>query len=192
MLPILARLRRELSICCSSGGFKAQEAPSSKNPVQQEVIVKTQRVADIVVGCFIALFGIFILYASMLITGGAAHRLPPRTFPMVVGFMLLFCGIALAVKSWSIREADLAIKWPDGEGFRTILVTLASLGCYIALMNPLGLPLATFIYIAFSIWYMKRSKWLMAIVISLTTAVISYTLFIRLLGLSFPAGFLFE
>ncbi len=29
-------------------------------------------------------------------------------------------------------------------------------------------------------------------VISLITAVISYYLFIRLLGLSFPAGFLFE
>jgi hypothetical protein len=154
--------------------------------------VKTQRAADIAVGCFVALFGIFIIYASTLITGGAAHRLPPRTFPMIVGILLLLCGGGLALKSWSIREADLAIKWPDGEGFRTILVMLASLGFYIVLMNPLGLPLATFLYIAFSIWYLKRSKWLMAIVISLITAVISYILFIRLLGLSFPAGFLFE
>lgn len=154
--------------------------------------MKTQRAADIAVGCFVALFGIFIIYASTFITGGAAHRLPPRTFPMTVGILLLFCGSGLALKSWSIRDADLAIKWPDGEGFRTILVTLASLGCYIALMNPLGLPLATFLYIAFSIWYLKRSKWLMAIVVSLITAVISYILFIRLLGLSFPAGFLFE
>lgn len=154
--------------------------------------MKTQRAADIAVGCFIALFGVFILYASMLITGGAAHRLPPQTFPMIVGILLLLCGSGLALKSWSLREADLAIHWPDKEGIRTILVTLVSLGCYIALMNPLGLPIATFLYIAFSIWYLKRSKWLMAIVISLITAVISYYLFIRLLGLSFPAGFLFE
>jgi putative tricarboxylic transport membrane protein len=160
--------------------------------VYQEVSVKTQRAADIAVGCFIALFGVFILYASMLITGGAAHRLPPRTFPMVVGFLLFFCGIALAVKNWSLRGADPAIPWPDGEGIRTILVTLASLSCYIALMNPLGLPLATFMYLAFSIWYLKRSKWLMALLISLITALISYYLFIRLLGLSFPAGFFLE
>jgi putative tricarboxylic transport membrane protein len=154
--------------------------------------VKTQRAADIVVGCGIALFGVFILFASMSITGGAAHRLPPRTFPMIVGILLLLCGSGLAMKSWSLREADLAIHWPDREGVRTILVTLVSLGLYIALMNPLGLPLATFFYIAFSIWYLKRSKWLIAIVISLITAVISHYLFIRLLGLSFPAGFLFE
>jgi putative tricarboxylic transport membrane protein len=154
--------------------------------------VKTQRVADMVVGCGIALFGVFVLCASMFITGGAAHRLPPRTFPMVVGFLLFFCGIGLAIKNWSLRGADLAIPWPDKEGVRTILVTLVSLACYIALMDPLGLPLASFLYIAFSIWYLKRSKWLMALVISLITAVISYYLFIRLLGLSFPAGFLFE
>jgi putative tricarboxylic transport membrane protein len=160
--------------------------------MHQEVVVKTQRVADIVVGCGVALFGVFILSASMFITGGAAHRLPPRTFPMVVGLLLLFCGIALAIKNWSLRGADLAIHWPDREGMQTILVTLVSLGCYIALMNPLGLPLATFFYLAFSIWYLKRSKWLIAIVIGLITALISHYLFIRLLGLSFPAGSLFE
>lgn len=154
--------------------------------------MKTQRVADIIVGCGIALFGIFIIYASTLITGGAEHRLPPETFPMVVGFLLLLCGSGLALKSWRIRGVDFAIKWPDGEGVRTILVTLASVACYIILLNPLGLPLASFLYIAFSIWYLKRSKWLLAIVISLITAAISYYLFIRLLGLSFPAGFLFE
>ena len=154
--------------------------------------MKTQRAADIVVGCGVALFGIFIISASTFITGGAAHRLPPRTFPMVVGILLLFCGTGLALKSWTYTGADFAIPWPDGEGIRTILVTLVSLGCYIVLLNPLGLPLATFLYLFFSIWYLKRSKWLMALVISLITAVISYYLFIRLLGLSFPAGFLFE
>jgi putative tricarboxylic transport membrane protein len=156
------------------------------------VVVKTQRAADIFVGCGVALFGVFILYASTFITGGAAHRLPPRTFPMIVGILLLLCGSGLALKSWSIRGADFAIDWPDREGGRTIVVTLASLACYIALMNPLGLPLATFFYLAFSIWFLKQSKWLIAIVISLITAVISHYLFIRLLGLSFPAGFLFE
>ncbi|MEW6335375.1 MAG: tripartite tricarboxylate transporter TctB family protein [Thermodesulfobacteriota bacterium] len=154
--------------------------------------MKTQRAADITVGCFIALFGLFIIYMSMYITGGAAHRLPPRTFPMVVGILLLLCGSGLAIKAWSVRAADLAIRWPDGQGARTILVMLASLAGYIALMNRLGLPLATFLYVAFSIWYLNRSKWLMALAISLITAAVSYVLFIRLLGLSFPAGFLFE
>ena len=150
--------------------------------------MKTQRTADIVVGCGIALFGAFIIYASTLITGGAAHQLPPETFPMVVGILMLLCGSALAFKSWSIRGVDLAIHWPDREGVRTLLVVLASVAVYIILLKPLGLPIASFLYIAFSIWYLKKSKWLLALVISLITAAISYILFIRLLALSFPAG----
>lgn len=150
--------------------------------------MKTQRAADMVVGCGVALFGILIIYASTSITSGTPHKLPPETFPMVVGILLLLCGAALAVKSWSIREAGPAIPWPDGEGVRTLLVILAGVAGYILLLDRLGLPLASFLYIAFSIWYLKRSAWLAAIVIGAITAAISYILFIRLLALSFPAG----
>lgn len=153
--------------------------------------MRTQRSADIKVGCFITLLGIFVIYAATMIRGGAAHSLPPRTFPMVVGFLLFFCGIGLAFKSWRLKGMDLVIKWPDREGIRTIAVILAGLAFFIALMNPLGLPLVTFLYVTFSIWYLKRSKWLMAIVIGLITGVVSYYLFIRLLALSFPEGSLF-
>jgi hypothetical protein len=59
-------------------------------------------------------------------------------------------------------------------------------------MNPLGLPLATFLYITFATWYLNRAKWLTAVTIGLITGVVSYALFIRLLGLSFPAGLLFD
>ncbi len=170
----------------ADSNLRRRRPPESS--VHQEVVVKKQRVADIVVGCGVALFGILIIYASTLITSGTPHKLPPQTFPMVVGILLLLCGSGLALKSWTIRGVDLAIPWPDGEGVRTILVTLASVAAYIILLNPLGLPLASFLYIAFSIWYLKRSKWLLAIVISVITAAISYFLFIRLLALSFPAG----
>jgi hypothetical protein len=59
-------------------------------------------------------------------------------------------------------------------------------------MNPLGLPLSTFLYVTLSIWYLKPSKWVTAIVFGLIFGFVSYYVFIHLLGLSFPAGFLFE
>jgi len=144
------------------------------------------------VGIFITLLGVFIVIASISITGGAAHQLPPRTFPMTVGFLLLACGIALVLKSWRFKGADLAIKWPDRRGLMTILVSLASIGVFISLMDPLGLPLASFLYIVFSIWFLNRSKWLTGIVIGVITGLVSYYLFIRLLALSFPEGSLFD
>ena len=154
--------------------------------------MKTQRMADIAVGCLVAALGIFVLFASTWISVTGVHRLSPRTFPYTVGALLLACGVALALKSWTLRETGPVIAWPDGEGIRTITVTLVSLACYIALMDPLGLPLSTFLYLTFGTWYLNRSRWLTALLIGLITGLVSYYVFIRLLGLSLPAGFLFE
>ena len=154
--------------------------------------MKTQRVADIVVGCLVAALGIFVLIASTWISVAGVHRLSPRTFPYTVGALLLACGIALALKSWTLREEGPAIAWPDGVGVRTITVTLVFVAGYIAIMNLVGLPLATVLYLILSIWYLNRSKWAIAVVIGLVTGLVSYYVFIRLLGLSFPAGFLLE
>ncbi len=157
----------------------------------QEVVVKTQRSADITVGCIIALFGIFMLVASTMISVRGAHSLSPRTFPYVVGLLLLVCGLGLALKSWRIRGEDFAIKWPDKSGTRTIFVSLFMLACYLVLIDPLGLPLSTFLYVTLAIWYLNRAKWATAVVIGIIFGVVSYLVFIRLLKLSFPEGSLF-
>ena len=153
--------------------------------------MKTQRSADIAVGCILTLLGIFVLYASTTIRVGRGGHLSPRTLPYIVGILLFSCGVGLAIRAWRFRGQDIKLDWPDREGITTILVNLVSLGFYIVLMNPLGLPLSTFLYVTFTIWYLKRSKWVTAIVIGLIFGVVSYYVFIRLLTLSFPEGFLF-
>jgi hypothetical protein len=156
------------------------------------VAVKTLRPADIAAGCFLALLGLFILYASSMIRVGVERALSPRTFPFAIGFLIFFCGIGLAVKSWRFRGEDPKIHWPDREGMWTVLVCLILLAVYIALMKPLGLPLGTFLYVTGSILYLKPSKWGTAIAIGLIFGVLSYYVFIHLLKLSFPLGFLLE
>jgi putative tricarboxylic transport membrane protein len=160
--------------------------------VVSEVDVKTQRSADIAVGCILGVLGLLILYAATTIRAGAGGRLSPRTLPYIVGYLILFCGLGLAFKSWRYRGKDIKLNWPDREGVKIILVNLVSLACYIVLMNPLGLPLSTFLYVTFTILYLKPSKWITAIVIGLIFGILSYYVFISLLGLSFPEGFLFE
>ncbi len=154
--------------------------------------MRSQRAADIWVGSLVALLGVFVLISSTWISVAGVHRLSPRTFPYTVGVLLLACGTALAFKSWTLREEGSAIAWPDRLGIRTITVTLIFVAGYIALLNLLGLPLATFLYLTLATWYLNRSKWVAAVVIGLMTGGISYYLFIRVLQLSFPAGFLFD
>jgi len=69
-------------------------------------------------------------------------------------------------------------------------VVLVSLALYIALMNPLGMPISTALYIAFSVWYLRRGRHrvLVAVITGVISGVVVLYLFIHFLELSFPVG----
>jgi hypothetical protein len=154
--------------------------------------MKTQKSADVASGCFIAFLGAVVIFAATKITGGMEERLPPRTLPYTLGFTILVAGIFLAVRSWRFKGENPAIKWPDRAGMARVLVILFSLAAFIALIEPVGMPIATSLYVGFSVWYLWIGRH--SIIYGLITGVISgavvYFLFIRFLELSFPVGLL--
>jgi len=154
--------------------------------------VKTQRTADIAGGFFLAFLGIVVLYAATKITGGMEERLPPRTLPYVLGATLLISSIILIFKSWRFRGENPAIKWPDRKGMIQVIVTIISLGVYIALVDPIGMPVATALFVAFLVWYLRRSRYraLCAAVTGILSGIVVLYLFIRFLELNFPIGIL--
>ena len=153
--------------------------------------MKTQRSADIASGCFLILLGIVVLIAASQIKGGMEERLPPRTLPYTVGGTILACGALLALKARRPAGRDIPIKWPDREAMIRIAVSLLAIVVFIAVMTPLGFPLSSALYVAFSIWYLKRSGALTALISGILTGTLSYFVFIRLLGISLPLGTLF-
>jgi putative tricarboxylic transport membrane protein len=152
--------------------------------------MRSQRKGDIAAGCFIALLGAIVVVAASQIRGDVEERLPPRTLPYVVGFMTLSGGIGLAVKSFRFRGEAPEIHWPDGSGAVRIAVNLLLLALFAALMEPLGMPIATALYVAASIGYIDRKRIVAAVLAGACSAVVVYFLFIKLLGLSFPLGLL--
>jgi hypothetical protein len=152
--------------------------------------MRSQRRGDIVAGCFIALLGAVVIIAASRIPGDPGERLPPRTLPYAVGFMTLAGGAGLAVKAWRFRGQDPQIKWPDRDGALRILVNLLLLALFVALMDPLGMPIATALYVAFSVWYLDRKRIVAALLTGAGSGVVVYYLFIRLLELQFPLGLL--
>jgi putative tricarboxylic transport membrane protein len=157
-----------------------------------EVAVKTLRSADIAAGVFLAVLGLLTLWASSTIVTTMEHRLSPRALPYAVGILIFGCGVGMALKAWRSHGPDSGISWPDAWGVRIIIVTLVSIGLYNGFLNLLGLPTATFLYIAFSIWYLKREKWMTALLTGLACGVTSHFVFIQMLGLSFPEGIFFK
>jgi len=152
--------------------------------------VKTQRASDIAGGCFLCLLGLVTLFAATKIKGGLEERLPPRTLPYVLGATVLIAGAALVFKAWRSTSEGPVIKWPNRVGAKRILVVLVSLALYIALMNPLGMPISTALYIAFSVWYLRRGRHrvLVAVITGVISGVVVLYLFIHFLELSFPVG----
>jgi hypothetical protein len=55
-------------------------------------------------------------------------------------------------------------------------------------MDPLGLPLSTFLYVSFTIWYLGKYRLWYPLLVGFLSGVISYLVFIYLLELSFPVG----
>ena len=120
------------------------------------------------------------------------ERLPPRTLPYFLGTTVLLAGLLLAIKSWRYRGADFAIKWPGKNGFIRVLVTFVSLILYTYLINLLGMPLATAMFVAFLVWYLwlGRHRVLYALLTGAISGVVVFYLFIQFLELNFPAGFM--
>jgi putative tricarboxylic transport membrane protein len=150
--------------------------------------MRTQRSADIAGGGCLALLGLVVIAAASQITGGMEERLPPRTLPYTTGVAIVATGAALAVRSWRSRGPGAPIKWPDREGTIRVLVTLASLAVYVALLDSLGMPIATVLFIACLVWYLGRTGVVYAAALGLASGAAVLFLFIKLLELSLPAG----
>jgi hypothetical protein len=150
--------------------------------------LKTQRSADIAGGYFLVLLGLATIIAASKITGGLEERLPPRTLPYVVGTIILISGGLLTFRSWRFRGEDPVIKWPNWRGTIRVVIVIITLGAYLALMDPLGLPLSTFLYVTFTVWYLGKYRLWYPLLIGFLSGAISYLVFIYLLELSFPVG----
>lgn len=150
--------------------------------------MRSQRKCDLAAGAFIALLGAVVILAASQIRGDVEERLPPRTLPYVVGFMTLAGGLGLAVKSYRFRGEDPQIEWPEKDGWVRIGVNLLLLVLFTALIDPLGMPIATGLYVAGAVWYLDRKRILTALLTGAGSAVVVYYVFIRLLELTFPLG----
>ena len=152
--------------------------------------MRSHRKCDIVAGSVIALLGAVAVYAASQIKGDVEERLPPRTLPYIVGIVLLFSGAALAFKSLRATGPDSDVGWPERDGWIRIGVNLLLLALYVALIGVAGMPIATFLYVAATIWYLDRKRIVGALVTGACSSLVVYFLFMKLLELPLPMGFL--
>jgi putative tricarboxylic transport membrane protein len=152
-------------------------------------VPKTRRSGNIASGAFLALLGLAAVWASTSIGEGAGGHLHPRTFPMLIGALLLAGGGALAASA-AAKAPGRPIDWPDARGWTLWLTALAALVLFVALAKPLGFLVCSFIFVAGFIWHFGRYRPAVALAWALGVTTFIYFVFIRLLDLTLPMGFL--
>ena len=150
--------------------------------------MRTQRSADQVLGMAAALLGALVLVSARGIDREAGEGLAPRAFPVVIALVLVASGGAVAVAAWRCAEHGRTLDWPGREGFLRMGVILAATAIYVASLSVAGFPLASLLFVTGLTAYLGRGAWPSAAAAGLGTALVLYVVFIRLLGLSLPAG----
>lgn len=150
---------------------------------------RTKRSTDIAAGIFLAVLGAVAAVASIGIDEGAGGQLHPRTFPIILGVLLVIGGTALVAKALAYKaEEEKRIEWPDRRGWKFLILAIAGLALYVGLSLPLGFLISTFCFVAAFIWYFGRYNPLLAITYAGGVVAFIYFVFVRLLQLTLPMG----
>jgi hypothetical protein len=138
---------------------------------------------------FLAVLGLTAAVASTGINEGAGGQLHPRTFPMIIGVLLVIGGGLLAVQAAASKSgADKTITWPDRSGWKLLSAAMAGLVIYVGIAQALGFIISSLIFVPWFIRYFGRYSHWVAWSCAVGIAAFIYLVFIRLLQLTLPIG----
>ena len=154
---------------------------------------RTLRAADQALSVILIIIGVAALVSVRQMRVGFAAEFQPRLFPAIVAWLLILAGSLLGVASMRTPRtpktpAAALAEWPTADRAKRIAVILFSVAAYVAVIDPLGMPLATFLVVSFEVWYLGDYRWHVPVLVGLLAAAILYFVFMLGLGLTFPAG----
>jgi hypothetical protein len=109
-------------------------------------------------------------------------------------FMPLWLGLVMAVLASMMlarrpRPADDIVDWlPHGEGAKRVLVVIGLTVAFVALLKPLGMVVATALYLATVMRYLERHAWWFTALVAAAAAAVNWAVFAYWLHVPFPEG----
>ena len=109
------------------------------------------------------------------------------------GFLPFWLGLVMAALALMLllrRARVLDTGFPKGEGRTRLLLVLGITVAFVALLKPLGMVLATALYLAAVVRLVGRHRWWVAIAVGAGAAAFNYLVFAHWLRVPFPQGLL--
>jgi len=129
----------------------------------------------------------------------AAYQLPymveevpgPGFLPLWLSFGILASGSVVTVSALRGRlRPGEPIAWPDGLGWRQVIVMLAALACALILFDDLGFVVTTTAFMTIVIFSLGVRSWVTLVTAPIAAAGILYAVFALWLGVPLPQGVL--
>jgi|SRR5580765_6137481 putative tricarboxylic transport membrane protein len=99
----------------------------------------------------------------------------------------VMAALALLMLLRRPRAADAALDWiPRGESARRVIALIAASVLYVALLKPLGMIVASALYLAFVMRYFERHGWWLTAVVVLAASAANWLVFVHWLKVPFP------
>lgn len=99
----------------------------------------------------------------------------------------VMAALALLMLLRRPRAADAPLDWvPRGESARRVIALVAASVLYVALLKPLGMIVASALYLAFVMRYFERHAWWLTVVVVLAAAAANWLVFVHWLKVPFP------
>lgn len=145
-----------------------------------------EKIGPLLLGVGVVGLGLFVLIGAGTVAGEAAHTgVGPRTFPMLIGAGLVVLGVAFVIAAWR----GLELPATEGPARRGVLPwILGGLVGGIAIVEPLGFPLAAAWVFTLSTRGFGSRRWAHNALIGVALGVLVYVVFARALGVTLPGG----
>lgn len=148
--------------------------------------------ANQITGIVLLIFSGYVIMASMQmplrqITGRTSFAPSTGFLPMWLGVIMAVLSILLIVNA-TLREADSTRQavFPRGRALAAVLLFLAGLAAYIALLEVLGYLSATALLTAFLLRFVMQAGWKRTLLVSVSASIVLFVIFQVLLRVELP------
>jgi len=144
-------------------------------------------------GAVLFLFGVIIALLSLQLPIGTFRAAGSGLFPLCLGLLLMLLAALFLVSlrlpaKQAPEQAENDAKTPASR--RQLLLFVATMVLATLLFNPLGYPLFAFLLMLALLRILGMKRWGINVLVSLSTAVVSHSLFVRWLQIPLPKGLL--
>ena len=169
----------------TDGAVSSPPVPRPKryetNSEEMQVVIRQQK--DFWSGVMFFALGVLFIIWSREYQFGSAQRMGPGYFPTILGFLMAFLGIVVALPALSKKSPVVHV---DKIGWRGLIIVLGAVLLYALTLLRLGFVVSLVLLMVISATASSEFNWKETILSTLVLGVFSYLAFVKGLELQFP------